>query len=368
MAIGLFFFILLGCVILNLIFYVYFSKVITFKNPEPAVNSTPVSVIVCAKNEVENLKELVPQLLSQNHPNFEIILINDASIDDTRYVIEDFVAQHSQVKMVNVVNNERFWANKKYALTLGIKKAVNDHLVFIDADCRPTSDQWLIQMSEPLQEDTTIVLGYGGYSKVKNSLLNALIRFETVFAAMQYLGYALRGNPYMGVGRNLAYTSKQFYDNSGFMSHMKVMGGDDDLFVNEAATKNNTAVILDPEAFTISKPKLEWNTWWTQKKRHIGTAKHYKKKHKFSLGLFFLSQVLFFLAVVLGFIFGLQWEAVLALVLLRYLVVMVIVGRGLSRFRESELTPYIPFLELLLIFCQMGLFMSNTLSQTKRWK
>lgn len=368
MSVGLFFFILLGCVLLNVSFYFYFSKVTFFKPKSFEKNVTPVSVIVCAKNEAENLKELVPQLLSQNHPDFEIILINDASIDETRYVIEDFVEKHPNIHFVNVINNESFWANKKYALTLGIKKAVNEHLVFIDADCRPASDQWLVQMSEPLIDSTTIVLGYGGYLKVKNSLLNALIRFETVLAAMQYIGYALRGNPYMGVGRNLAYTSKQFYDVSGFMSHMKVMGGDDDLFVNEAATKNNVAVVLDPDAFTISKPKLQWKKWWTQKKRHVGTAKRYKTKHKFSLGLFFLSQVLFFVAVILGFVFGLQWEAILSLVLLRYLIVMIIMGKGLSRFRESELIPFFPLLELLLIFCQLGLFMSNTSSEPKRWK
>ena len=348
MTVGLFYAILLGCVILNLSFYFYFSKVTFFKSPEHTKNDTPVSVIVCAKNEEDNLKKLVPLLISQDHPNFEIILINDASSDDTRFVIENFMAQHPKVKMVDVVNNETFWGNKKYALTLGIKKAVNQHLVFIDADCEPASNQWLSLVSKPMIGDTTIVLGYSGYSKVKNSLLNALIRFETALAAMQYLGYALRGNPYMGVGRNLAYTAKQFYDVSGFMSHMKIMGGDDDLFVNEASTGKNTAVVLDPEAFTVSKPKMEWNKWWTQKKRHVGTSKRYKTKHKLSLGLFFASQLFFFIAAVLGFIFGLQWEAILTLVLLRYLVVMIIMGRGLSRFRESELIPFIPFLELLL--------------------
>ncbi|KQC32893.1 glycosyl transferase family 2 [Nonlabens sp. YIK11] len=368
MAIGLFYVILLGCVLLNVCFYFYFSKV-CFSNPATYdKNVTPVSVIVCAKNEEENLRRLVPQLLSQDHPNFEIILINDASSDDTRFVIEDFMAQHPQIKMVDVVNNETFWGNKKYALTLGIKKAVNDHLVFIDADCEPASNQWLSLISSPLKNDTTIVLGYSGYHKAKNSLLNALIRFETVLAAVQYLGYAMRGNPYMGVGRNLAYTSKQFYDVSGFMSHMKVMGGDDDLFVNEAATGNNTAVVIDSEAFTMSKPKQEWNKWWTQKKRHVQTSKLYKTRHKLSLGLFFTSQIFFFIATILGFFFGLQWEAILSLVLIRYVIVWIVMGKGLSRFRESELIPFFPLLELLLVFLQAGLFISNITHKPSRWK
>lgn len=368
MELGIIFYILLGCVALNGAFYIYFSKIVSYQSENLKANASPVSVIVCAKNEEENLTELIPLLLSQNHPDFEIILINDASVDDTRFVIDGFVSQYPNVTMVDVVNNETFWANKKYALTLGIKKARNEHFVFIDADCRPASNNWLKMISAPLKNNTSIVLGYGGYAKIQKSALNALIRFETVLTAMQYLGYALRGNPYMGVGRNLAYTSKQFYDNSGFISHMRVMGGDDDLFVNEAATAQNNAVVIDPASFTISTPKKSWSEWWIQKKRHVSTAKLYKKKHKLALGTFFLSQFLFLIVAVLGFIFGLQWIAILLLVILRYVIVMVVVGRGLSRFRESDLIPFIPLLELQLISCQLALFFSNTNSEPKRWK
>lgn len=368
MEIGFAFCFLAVIVLVNLAYYLYFSKAAYIEQKSFKPNHNPVSVIVCSKNEAENLMELVPQLLSQDHPNFEIILINDASTDDTRDVIEDFVAQHHHVHMVDVVNNETFWANKKYALTLGIKKAKNDHLVFIDADCRPASNKWLQLMSQPIEGNTSIVLGYGGYEKVEKSVLNAVIRFETVLTAIQYLGYALRGNAYMGVGRNLAYTSKQFYDVSGFMSHMRIMGGDDDLFVNEAATNKNTAVRLETDSFTSSKPKTTWSHWFTQKKRHISTAKRYKVKHKIALGGFFASQFLFIIAAILGFILSSSWELILILVALRYLVVMVIMSRGLSRFRESDLIPFLPLLELVLMGSQLALFFSNTNSQPKRWK
>lgn len=368
MVLDLLFYILFFIVAVNCGYYLYFSKVNTSKIKPATQGNTPVSIIVCAKNEAENLRELVPLLITQDYPHFEIILVNDASTDDTMVVINEFVSQYRHVKAVDVINNETFWGNKKYALTLGIKTAVNDHLLFIDADCRPASPKWLTGMSGPVHDQTTIVLGYGGYEKVPKSLLNALIRYETALTAMQYLGYALRGNPYMGVGRNLAYTAKQFYDVNGFMSHMRIMGGDDDLFVNEAATAHNTAVALDPESFTISKPKETWSSWWIQKKRHVNTAKRYKKKHKMALGGFFLSQFLFLILAVLGFVFGTYWETILALVILRYVMVMVVMGGGLSRFRESELTPLIPLLEWILIFCQMGLFFSNTSREPKRWK
>ncbi|PQJ30859.1 glycosyl transferase family 2 [Nonlabens arenilitoris] len=368
MEIGIAFIVLAGFVLINIIYHFFLARVGFYKTTQQVKSQDAVSIIVCSKNEQENLKTLVPLLLQQNHPNFEIILINDASIDNTLEVIEEFQAIDDRVKKVDVVNNESFWGNKKYALTLGIKKAINDKLIFIDADCKPASNSWLQIMADGFAENKSIILGYGAYEKKKYSILNALIRYETGITAIQYMSYALHGNPYMGVGRNLAYTSKQFYDVSGFIDHMKVLGGDDDLFVNQAATKDNTTVIIEPDAFTISKPKNTWSNWWTQKRRHINTASHYKAKHKFLLSLYFISQIGFLTAAILGFIIGMNWMFILGLVLLRYLIVWLVIGKGLSRFRESDIIPFIPLLEIILIFTQLGLFLANAGKQPKRWK
>lgn len=368
MEISVFFYILASFAIVNCVYYLFFSNVGFAKITAPKGKLTQaVSVIVCSKNEQENLKVLVPLLLEQNHPDFEIILINDASIDDTREVIENFMSQDHRVKFVNVVNNESFWGNKKYALTLGIKKAVYDHLVFIDADCVPNSKEWLAIMAKHLSQEKSIVLGYGGYKKVKNSLLNALIRYETAFTAIQYFSYAMRGNPYMGVGRNLAYTATQFYESSGFMSHMKVLGGDDDLFVNQSATSSNTAVSLNEESFTTSQPKTKWKKWWKQKKRHINTASHYKWKHKLLLGIFYISQIGFYISAILALIFGINWLLILGIILFRYLIFWIVMGKGMSRFRESDITILLPFLEILLIGTQLALFISNMGHRPKQW-
>src|SRR5690606_23600427 len=122
----------------------------------------PVSVIICAKNEAENLNNFLPKVLSQNHPEFEVVVINDASTDETLEVIEEFQSRDPRIKIVNVQNNEAFWANKKYALTLGIKKAVYPYLLFTDADCEPQSDSWISEMTSLYGEGKSIILGYGG--------------------------------------------------------------------------------------------------------------------------------------------------------------------------------------------------------------
>ncbi|HAT64488.1 MAG TPA: glycosyl transferase family 2, partial [Flavobacteriaceae bacterium] len=221
----------IAVVLVNTAYFILFSK---FSMSIPSQIDTkenfPVSVIICAKNEAENLKKNIPAILNQEYPNFEVILINDASIDDTQDVIEAFAARDSRVHTVNIENNEAFWSNKKYSLTLGIKRAVNQRMLFTDADCQPASDQWLRQMVSHFSEEKQLILGYGAYRK-ERGFLNKLIRFETLMTAIQYFAYAKVGMPYMGVGRNLAYTCKLFYDNRGFMSHMRVASGDDDLFV-----------------------------------------------------------------------------------------------------------------------------------------
>src|SRR5690606_20033884 len=173
--------------------------------------SFPVSVIICAKNEAENLQKNIPHILAQNYPDFELVLINDASSDETLDVIKSFAEQDPRVKYVDVVNNEAFWANKKYSLTLGIKKAKNNYLLFADADCRPDSANWIQEMAGRFTNKKELILGYSPYES-KPSLLNLLIRFETVMTAIQYFSFAKTGSPYMGVGRNLAYTNKLFYD------------------------------------------------------------------------------------------------------------------------------------------------------------
>ncbi|QJP34441.1 glycosyltransferase [Nonlabens sp. Ci31] len=368
MEISVFFYALAGFAIINIAFNLFLSKVGFSIEPQPQGNlKEAISVIVCSKNEQENLKILVPKLLEQDHPNFEIILINDASHDDTIDVIEEFMAMDHRIKMVDVVSNESFWGNKKYALTLGIKKAVNDHLIFIDADCTPNSTAWLTIISKHLSKEKTIVLGYSGYKKVDDSLLNKLIRYETVLTAIQYFSYAMNGNPYMGVGRNLAYTATQFYEVNGFMNHMRVLGGDDDLFVNQAATSQNTTVSLNQDSFTSSQPKTDWSSWWKQKKRHINTAKHYKSSHKFLLALFYISQIGFIISAILGLLFGINWIIILAVILVRYVVFWVVLSKGFSRFRESDIIIILPFLELILIGIQLALFISNMVHRPKQW-
>ncbi|MEM7185077.1 MAG: glycosyltransferase [Bacteroidota bacterium] len=358
---------LLAVVIVNTAYFILFSKFSFLKpTPKKSPHTFPISLIVCAKNEAENLKKNVPLWLDQDYPDFELILIDDASSDDTREIIEAFARDNEKVHTVLIENNETFWSNKKYSLTLGIKRAYNKRMLFTDADCAPASRNWLRLMTASLDQETQIVLGYGAYQHRKG-LLNALIRYETFITGVQYFSYALAGMPYMGVGRNLAYTSEVFYNNRGFMSHMNIPSGDDDLFVNESATGENTAICIDPEAFTYSSPKTTFGDWFRQKRRHVTTAHFYKPKHRALLAGYYLSNLLFWLLLVVSLIL-LDWKIPVAILIFRCLLQYSFVGSAARQLKESKLTPYLPLLDLFLVFFQLTIFISNKLAKPKRWK
>jgi glycosyltransferase involved in cell wall biosynthesis len=351
-----------------LLYVFFFGRFAFLKQKSKLAKSTPVSVIVCAKNEAENLQNFLPSIIAQKYPDFEIVLINDASSDDTLEVMELFASKHNNIKIVNVENNEAFWGNKKYALTLGIKASKHDYLLFTDADCKPVSNWWVSEMSAQFGSKKSIVLGYGSYTKINNSFLNKLIRFETVITAIQYFTFAKFGMAYMGVGRNLAYTRDAFFKANGFINHIKVRSGDDDLFVNQLATKSNTAISISENSFTESLPKTTFSDWMKQKRRHISTAKHYKSNHKVSLALLYILQFLFWFLAFILLLTLYNWIYVVALILVRIIAQYFILGVSIKKLKENDLILLMPFLEIFLIATHLTIFIKNLISKPNHWK
>ncbi|WP_460583821.1 glycosyltransferase [Hymenobacter arcticus] len=284
---------------------------------EPGPDTEPVSIILCAHNELANLRELVPLLLRQEYPaGFELVLIDDRSQDDT-YLFTQQLSQYypGRFRLVTVTRTPAGFSPKKYALTLGIKAARHERLLFTDADCRPVSPDWLRLMQRGFteQKGAGMVLGFSGYAEAPG-LLNQLIRYETLLTGAQYLGLAWAGRPYMGVGRNLAYTKATFHSTKGFASHIRRLSGDDDLLVQDAvAAGARAAVVADPEAQTLSEPANTWAAWWRQKRRHLSAGGRYRAADRRRLALFMGSNVLFYLGTPVVLAVGLSRENLVSL-------------------------------------------------------
>jgi len=332
--------------IIQLFYYLFFFSRLAFYRPAKKNQSQqhPVSVIICARDEDENIARNLPGVLVQQYPTtHEIIVVNDNSVDDSKFILQELKKTFKSLHIVELTQEAKLITGKKYPLSIGIKEAKHEVLLLTDADCVPASEFWIAKMQDGYQENTEIVLGYGGYHKTKG-ILNKLIRFETFHSAMQFLSFALAGMPYMGVGRNLSYKKNLFFRNKGFSSINHIPGGDDDLFINKVATADNTAVVIDPDAITRSIPKTTWNGWLKQKTRHYSTARFYKPAHKFLLGLYVFSQFLFYPVLAAAFIFC-DWRIVAILLGARLIVQAIIFRKAMAKTGEADLWPWFLLLD-----------------------
>ena len=274
--------------ITQLIYTLFIHGKLSFFTGKRAIKSDSypnVSVLISARNESDNLYENLPLILEQDYPNFEVIVINHQSVDDSYHILNAYAHQYKNLKVIEIERSQHLKPGKKLPLTIGIKGAKYEHLFFTDADCRPASNQWLKSMSQYFTNDKEIVMGYAPYIP-KPGFLNKIIRFDTAWIAMNYFSMALAKLPYMGVGRNLAYTKTLFNSVNGYKSHYSITSGDDDLFIQETVTKHNFAINLDPVSFCYSEGSNNWENWYMQKTRHFTTSGRYNVFKKAMLGIY----------------------------------------------------------------------------------
>ncbi|MBL7903045.1 MAG: glycosyltransferase [Bacteroidia bacterium] len=326
----------------------------------------PVTVIICAKNEDDNLREYLPRILSQDYPEFEVVVVNDCSWDNSENVIDELAKQYSNLKKANIKEDAYYKHGKKFAMLVGIKAAKHKRLVFTDADCYPSSNQWLKEMVKGFSGEKEIVLGYGAYSK-QNGFLNKLIRFDTFVIAVQYLSSAIKQKAYMGVGRNLAYNKDLFFKQKGFSNHYHITSGDDDLFVNQAANEHNVNICVANGAITYSKPKNTFRDWRLQKARHLTTAPLYSPMTKSRLAFMYFSQIFFYCSLFALFFSIETLLLVPILLLLKMSLQWITLYKASKILQERDLLMGSFFYELVLLLIYPIFHLSKLSFKTKQW-
>lgn len=330
----------------------------------------PVSIVVCARNELDNLRQLLPLLLQQDYPaGLEIVLIDDRSHDDTQLYAQQLAQFYpDRFRLITVDRTPENFAPKKYALTLGIKAARYERLLFLDADCQPLGSQWLRLMQRGFAHPAEVVLGFGAQA-ARPGFLNQLIRYETLLTAAQYLSFAWRGRPYMGVGRNLAYTRATFQATKGFAAHIRHLSGDDDLFVQAAVRHGaRVAVVADPPAHTCTAPPSTWAAWWRQKRRHLSAGPRYRLADRLRIGIFLAANGLFYLAPLGLLVFPENWVPLVSVWGARTLVVCAVYARLGRRLQQPHPLALLPILDAAYFLYYFALGISLFLNRRIRWK
>ena len=359
------------CIItlIQLFYYLFFFlRLAIHKTKAKNVSQThPVSVIICSRDEAANLVKNLPGALVQKYKTtHEVIVVNDNSLDESKYILEEYRREFKQLQLVELKQEARFIPGKKFPLSVGIKTAKHEVVLLTDADCVPASEFWIEKMQDGFNDGIEIVLGYGPLHK-KKGFFNKMVRWETFHTALQYLSYAKSGMAYMGVGRNLSYKKSVFFRHKGFSAHNHVPGGDDDLFINNAATKKNTAIVIDKDSFTLSQPPNNWKQWIRQKKRHYTTSKYYKPLHKFLLGLYAFSLFLFYpLFIISLFIFG--WKLTLIAFAIRFIVQAFVIFKTTDKLNEKDLFPWFVFFDVWMFFYYLMFSTALFKKPAKKWK
>jgi len=327
----------------------------------------PVSVVIASRDDYYFLKKNLPLILTQDYPEYEVVLVNDHSDDETESLLKQLSEQYHHLKVVNMSHSVSFYPGKKFPLSIGIKSAQNEILLLTDADCKVNSPNWIRNMQQGYDGDTEIILGYGPYEPQKG-LLNILIRFYSYFTALQYLSFALVKMPYMGVGRNLSYKKSLFFKNNGFISHYTVASGDDDLFVNETSTRKNVKICINPDSFTYSSPKTTFRQWITQKQRHLSAGKYYKMKHRLLTSLYPFSLLVFYGLFIWQMFSGYMYYYVLGMLGFRLLSFLIIQKTTMNKLGEKKLFLTSPILELVIFMLNSIIVLTNTKHKNNKWK
>lgn len=365
---SLLFYFFCGVVFIQLIYLIFiYARLAFFKTKTQKDNHLPpVSVIIAARNEADNIYENLPFILDQDYPEYEVIVVVNQSIDESKYILEAYQQQHNNLRFTVVERNKHLQPGKKLSLSIGIKAAKYEHLVMTDADCKPESTKWLLEIGQTFTDKKNIVLGYGPYSYEKG-FLNKVIRYDTAWIAINYFSYALAGAPYMGVGRNLAYTKEVYQKANGFKSHYSISSGDDDLFIQEAAKKKNYTIAIASDSYMYSPAEKTWSAWYRQKSRHYTTSPNYQVIKRALLGIYPITLLLMYLSfitllfnedfrwlslIVFGSIFALKWW---------------IQGKCFLKLKEKSFIALFPLNDLFYAIMSPIIYYTGDGKKTNKW-
>ena len=355
-TVGFYFAIILGIIILFQILYYFivYGRVAFFKDNKLTTDEKQkyipsVSVVMCVKDDAYNLEKKLPIILEQEYPNFEVVVVNDASKDETEYVLRVLQEIYPNLNVVNLYNNVNGFLGKKYPLSLGIKSAKNEIILLTESDTMPLNYNWITTMVKGFKQKKDIVLGFTNFEQ-KPTFLNTLMHYENLTSAMNYLGNAMLNNPFMGQGRNMAYKREFFFETGGFISQYNISVGEDDLFINKNANSKNTSVIINKESINLASPKEKREEWVIQKKKHFKSMYHFKLKDKIISTLMPFATLLIYVLVALSIVFQFPWQYAILPLFLKYTFQIIVYYKSSKTLATKQVAFLSPLLEVLFLF------------------
>ncbi len=305
----------------------------------------PISVIVAARNEFENLGKFLEPVLNQVYREYEVIVVIDRCDDQSPDLLATKKRIYPHLRTIEITSLPEGWTGKKYAIHCGVEAARFEYLAFTDADCE-VGPGWLKEINKAFGKDSDVVLGISPYRRQKGGL-NLFVRFETLVTAVRYISAAGWGFPFMAVGRNLAYR-KSFYRESGGMEVVKDrVSGDDDLIVNRGGKGKKVSVMLNTDSFVYSEPPADFASWIRQKLRHLHAGRDYRPGTKALLGLLHFFHAIFYLSLAIVLWNHPAWQIAGGIYLVWLMMAITVHVPNARKWNSTDLIFLYPVLDLV---------------------
>lgn len=348
-----------------LYFWGFFSGLAFYKPRKRTETFPPVSVVVTANNQYGDLQKNLQELLAQDYPDFEVVVVNDNSDDGSNELLEDLSRKYTSLKVVELKQSLNWFRGRKFPLSLGIKSAKNDLILLTDAGCTPQSKGWIKAMTGSFTPNSEIVLGYSSYNTT--SKINKWLRFAAFYDALLYLSMALKGLPFKGIGKNMGYSRELFYRNKGFSSHYVVSSGDDELFVNRASNRHNVAVEVSEEGLIKQVKKISFSSWLSVEKNRLKIRRFFNIRDRLLIRIFSFSSFAFYGLFVLLILLKAPLIIVALIFSLRFISMMLISAFAQKRLSEKKLLLLSPIFELFLILIDFFIWITLFFNRKKKW-
>ena len=346
-------------------FWIIFGRLAFYKRKQVSDEQPPVSVVITVNNQYADLRQNLPFLFNQEYPEFEVVVVNDNSDDASHELLDELSKQHKNLRIVELKQSLNWFKGRKFPLSLGIKSAHHDLLILTDAACQPKSNSWIKEIVSAYLPGTEVTLAYTTFET--KSKINRWLRFTAFYDGLFYLSMALAGGPFKGNGKNLSYRKQMFYGRKGFSSHYKINVGDDEIFINQTARKQNTAVILSPESKVVNIKPVSVGRWFKNEKARLFIRKYFRAGSRLLISLFQSSAFLFYASFVSLLVLGFSWILVLPLFALRLVSQYLIFGLAAKKLDEKKLLPFSPLMEIALILIDFIIWLFLIFSRKNRW-
>lgn len=280
--------------LIRLYHLIFFTGRIAFKSKKEVISNEqamePISVLLTLRNEEENLKRLLPQLLTIDTVKYEAIAVDDYSLDNTYSVLGNFRHKYSHFKISSLNEETRFSA--KLAQNIALKAAQYDWVLILPVEAKEVSGDWLSGFAvNTTTQKRKVLLAYTGI-EMASGWYNLLCRIENFEQQIRSAGFISNGIPFVYFEENVAFRKKEYFDIGGYGQKTKEPYANLELVINQFITRKNSVLVFNQNTSIRRSIKTEKDDYYNLLQRSYRIERYLPLWKRLALQFETLSQVL----------------------------------------------------------------------------